>query len=85
MAVTARDTLPTNDVTRMSQNSAIITDNLFSIETELRALGDKLFGNNGGDCTESVEGSDSVMGTMQDNLERAARINEMITIINRMI
>lgn len=85
MAVTARDTLPTNDVTRMSQISAIITDNLFSIETELRTLGDKLFGDSGSDCMESVEGSDSVMGTMQDNLERATRINEMITIINRMI
>ena len=85
MAIVAREAVPVNDM-KMSSMNAAIDENLISIEMELHTLGMKLFGACG-DKEERMEPAEGIpiSATMQGNLDRAQRINEIITAINQMI
>ena len=73
-----------SDVSKLSDVNEVIKENLATIETQVLKLGDRLFG---GEATpmEPSKFPESVMGTMNENLDRSQRIKEILLNINEMI
>lgn len=73
-----------SDVTKLSDVNEVIKENLETIETQVLKLGDRLFGG-GATPMEPANFPESVMGTMNENLDRSQRIKEILLNINEMI
>lgn len=73
-----------SDVSKLSDVNEVIKENLKTIETQVLKLGDRLFG--GGEASmEPASFPQSVMGTMNENLDRSQRIKEILLNINEML
>ena len=73
-----------SDVSKLSDVNEVIKENLAMIETQVLKLGDRLFGG-GPTPMEQANFPESVMGTMNENLDRSQRIKEILSNINEMI
>ena len=73
-----------SDVSKLSDVNEVIKENLAMIETQVLKLGDRLFG---GETTpmEQANFPESVIGTMNENLDRSQRIKDILSNINEMI
>ena len=73
-----------SDVAKLSDVNEVIKENLATIEIQVLKLGDRLFGA-GATPMEPAKFPESIMGTMNENLDRSQRIKEILLNINEMI